>query len=75
MPDALGQVVHDFAEHYHDEWAMAKIDAGWTIGRIYDEEKKDHPNLRNFNALHENVSGEVPYSVEILSFPLKSHLM
>ena len=59
LPDALAQVVREFAEHYHDEWAMSKIDAGWTIGRIYDEDKKDHPNLRNFNGLHDTVSMEV----------------
>jgi len=53
MTDQLMQFVADFAEHYHDEWAMTKIDGGWTMGHLYDEGKKEHPNLRNFKTVNE----------------------
>ena len=45
----------DFAEHAHDSWAMIKIDSGWTCGPSYDEDEKKHPNLKQFNKLHERV--------------------
>jgi ryanodine receptor 2 len=47
----LARIVDDFAEHYHDSWALAKIEAGWTYGQVYDEDKKVHPNLHGFQSL------------------------
>ncbi len=57
LPDHLLMMAKDFAEHYHDSWAMLKIDNGWTCGPTYDEDAKKHPNLKQFNKLHERVSG------------------
>ncbi len=56
MADHLIMMAKDFAEHFHDSWAMARIDNGWTCGSAYDEDEKKHPNLKQFNKLPERVS-------------------
>jgi len=32
------------------------MEAGWTYGQVYDADKKQHPNLRSFQSLPNNVS-------------------
>jgi len=31
------------------------MESGWTYGQVYDNDKKQHPNLRSFQSLPHNV--------------------
>ncbi|MTK53105.1 MAG: hypothetical protein F8N35_06545 [Paludibacter sp.] len=33
------------AENAHDVWAAARINEGWTVGLVRDDDKKQHPDL------------------------------
>ena len=63
LPDHLHMMAKDFAEHYHDSWAMIKIDNGWTCGPSFEEDTKKHPNLKQFNKLHERVQFQLVFLI------------
>lgn len=63
MPDHLGHICRDYAEHFHDSWAMQKIDNGWVSGPVYDEDLKQHPSLKPYSKLHERVSSTIRYAL------------
>ncbi|XP_052827801.1 ryanodine receptor isoform X7 [Octopus bimaculoides] len=50
---ALEAVVSKFAEHYHDCWAVKKVDQAWVYGTEYNEDKKTHPSLKPYHLLTE----------------------
>lgn len=50
---ALEAVIAKFSEHYHDCWAVKKVDQGWVYGAEYDEDKKQHPMLKPYQLLTE----------------------
>ncbi|XP_048731868.2 ryanodine receptor-like isoform X6 [Ostrea edulis] len=45
--------INRFAEHFHDCWAIKKIDQGWVFGTNYDDERKTHPMLKPYHLLDE----------------------
>lgn len=45
--------INRFAEHFHDCWAIKKIDQGWVFGTNYDDERKTHPKLKPYHLLDE----------------------
>ncbi|XP_064602338.1 ryanodine receptor 2-like [Liolophura sinensis] len=53
LAGALDLVVNKFAEHYHDCWALKKIDQGWVYSSVYDDDKKHHPLLKPYHLLSE----------------------
>lgn len=38
-------------EQSHEGWFRFKVDHGWTLGPVKDEEKKEHPLLVPYNEL------------------------
>lgn len=42
-----------FSEHYHEQWATRKSDAGWQYGERFCEELRAHPRLKPYNLLQE----------------------
>ncbi|ESO90186.1 hypothetical protein LOTGIDRAFT_123762 [Lottia gigantea] len=54
----LENTTSKFAEHFHDSWALKKIESGWIFGSRFDEEKKTHPILKPYNLLDERVKSK-----------------
>ena len=42
-----------FAEHFHDSWAMRKLEKGWVHGELYSRQNLTHPRLLPFALLHD----------------------
>ncbi|XP_053408017.1 ryanodine receptor-like isoform X6 [Mercenaria mercenaria] len=47
-----------FAEHFHDNWALKKLDEGWAFGNNFDDDRKLHPVLKPYNLLGEREKGK-----------------
>ncbi|KAK3736855.1 hypothetical protein RRG08_000604 [Elysia crispata] len=45
--------VNKYAEHFHDCWAVKKIEQGWQFGNTYDDDRKIHPLLKPYHLLDE----------------------
>ncbi|KAJ8309071.1 hypothetical protein KUTeg_013945 [Tegillarca granosa] len=59
LTQSLESAINKFAEHYHDCWALKKIDAGWIYGTTYDEDRKMHPMLKPYHLLDD--AGKLKY--------------
>ncbi|XP_041353187.1 ryanodine receptor-like isoform X2 [Gigantopelta aegis] len=53
LNQSLDSAVLKFSEHFHDCWAVRKIECGWAYGTTYDEHKKSHPLIKPFHLLDE----------------------
>ncbi|KAL4238125.1 Ryanodine receptor 2 [Mactra antiquata] len=51
LNQSVENACHKFAEHFHDNWALKKIDEGWTYGNNFDDDRKHHPTIRPFHML------------------------
>ena len=52
LPECLGDVVEQLAEHVHEVWASERLADGWTLGPERSDEAKEH--LKNyFGFIHE----------------------
>ncbi|KAL3874970.1 hypothetical protein ACJMK2_037916, partial [Sinanodonta woodiana] len=51
LSQSLDSAATKFAEHFHDAWALKKVDLGWVFGTIFDDEKKTHPLLKPYHLL------------------------
>ncbi|KAK3094056.1 hypothetical protein FSP39_023525 [Pinctada imbricata] len=51
LSQSFESAVSKFAEHFHDCWALKKIDAGWAFGTSYDDDRKTHPMLKPYHLL------------------------
>ncbi|KAL3202675.1 hypothetical protein MRX96_012071 [Rhipicephalus microplus] len=47
----LNNIVQRFSEHFHDAWAMRKLERGWQYGERWNDEAKTHPRLKPYNLL------------------------
>ncbi|XP_071161899.1 ryanodine receptor-like [Mytilus edulis] len=54
----LDQAIGKFAEHYHDVWAIKKMDSGWLFGTMYDEDRMTHPLLKPYHLLDEKAKNK-----------------
>lgn len=45
LPDKLNDLVEKLAENTHDQWALGRINEGWTYGPERNDIKKTHPCL------------------------------
>lgn len=51
LNQSLESATNKFGEHYHDCWAMKKIEEGWLYGNNYDDDRKSHPSLKPYHLL------------------------
>ncbi|KAK0046902.1 ryanodine receptor 44F, partial [Biomphalaria pfeifferi] len=51
LNQSLETAVTKYAEHFHDCWAVKKIEQGWQFGNTYDDERKIHPLLKPYHLL------------------------
>ncbi|CAG0895938.1 unnamed protein product [Cyprideis torosa] len=49
----LVDVVQKFSEHYHDAWALRKMENGWIHGSQRSWDDKTHPRLKPYPTLSE----------------------
>ena len=54
LPESLTPLIEKLAESVHDNWAIVRIDQGWTYGQIRDDNVKTHPALVPYAELSES---------------------
>lgn len=54
LSDELNQLVEQLARNVHDNWALGRINEGWTYGSQRDDKNKKHPCLVDYDELPEN---------------------
>ena len=54
LPEEMNQLVEQLARNVHDNWAVSRINEGWTYGPQRDDANKKHPCLVDYDDLPEN---------------------
>lgn len=54
LNDELKQLVEQLARNVHDNWAMGRINDGWTYGPTRNDTLKLHPCLVDYDDLPED---------------------
>ena len=54
LSDELKQLVEQLARNVHDNWALGRINQGWTLGPERNDELKQHPCLVDYDDLPES---------------------
>lgn len=54
LPDDLSGLMEMLAENAHDNWAVKRINEGWTFGPKRDDAAKKHPDLVPYKDLSES---------------------
>lgn len=54
LSDDLTQLVEQLARNVHDNWAIGRINQGWTYGPERNDELKQHPCLIDYSDLPES---------------------
>lgn len=53
LSDELNELVELLARNVHDNWALGRINDGWTYGSMRDDALKQHPCLVDYYELFE----------------------
>jgi len=73
LPDELKQLVEQLARNVHDNWAVGRINDGWTYGTERNDELKQHPCLVDYDNLPESEKDyDRATAIETLKVILKS---
>ena len=54
IPDELLQLVEQLARNVHENWALGRINDGWTYGPERNDALKQHPCLIEYDELPES---------------------
>lgn len=54
LSNELKQLVEQLARNVHDNWAIGRINDGWTYGPERNDELKQHPCLVDYDDLPES---------------------
>ena len=54
LSDELKQLVEQLARNVHDNWAIGRINQGWTLGPERNDALKQHPCLVDYDDLPES---------------------
>ena len=54
LPDEMKQLVEQLAHNVHENWALGRLNDGWTFGPVRDDELKQHPCLVEYDELPES---------------------
>lgn len=54
LPDELLELTEQIAENVHENWALGRINDGWTYGEVRDDSKKQTPCLVPYDELSES---------------------
>lgn len=73
LPDELKQLVEQLARNVHDNWAVGRINDGWTYGHERNDVLKHHPCLVEYDNLPESEKDyDRTTAIETLKVILKS---
>lgn len=53
LPEELDEAVELIAKNVHEVWAKERMDEGWTLGPVRNDELKQHPCLVPYEELPE----------------------
>lgn len=53
FPKEMNELVELLARNVHDNWALGRINDGWTYGSLRDDVLKQHPCLVDYSELSE----------------------
>lgn len=56
LSNDLNAIVQKFSEHYHDAWAVRKMENGWVYGDSWSDSQRAHPRLKPYLMLNDYVS-------------------
>ena len=72
LDDELKQLVEQLARNVHDNWAIGRINEGWTYGPVRNDALKQHPCLVDYDDLPDSEKEYDRYtSMETLKAILK----
>lgn len=72
LDDEQKQLIEQLAHNLYDNWAIRRINEGWTYGPKRNDVIKQHPCLIDYDDLTENEKGhDRNTAVETLKFTLK----
>ncbi len=72
LSDELKQLVEQLARNVHDNWAIGRINEGWTYGPVRNDALKQHPCLVDYDDLPDSEKEYDRYtSIETLKAILK----
>lgn len=54
LPDEMKQLVEQLARNVHENWALGRLNEGWTLGPKRDDTLKQHPCLVSYEELPES---------------------
>lgn len=54
LPDEMKQLVEQLARNVHENWALGRLNDGWTFGPVRDDVLKQHPCLVEYDELPES---------------------
>lgn len=54
LPPEMHDLVERLARNVHDNWALGRINDGWTYGPQRDDKNKKHPCLVDYDELPES---------------------
>lgn len=54
LPDEMKQLVEQLARNVHENWALGRLNDGWTFGLVRNDELKQHPCLVEYDELPES---------------------
>lgn len=54
LPEEMNLLVERLARNVHDNWALARINDGWTYGTERNDTLKKHPCLVDYDELPES---------------------
>ena len=53
LPETLVELTEALAKNVHEVWAEGRLTAGWKLGPVRDDVKKEHPCLIPYEELSE----------------------
>lgn len=54
LPDEVMQLVEQLARNVHENWAVGRLNEGWTYGSVRNDQMKQHPCLVEYDDLPES---------------------
>ena len=67
----LVELIELLAENAHDNWALRRIEEGWTYGSKRDDHEKKHPDLVPYDDLPDS---EKEYDRKVIKQTIKALL-
>ena len=54
LPNELTRLIEQLARNVHENWAVGRLNEGWTYGLVRNDQLKQHPCLVEYDDLPES---------------------